>query len=272
MQNVGRWTESYFQKSENPHSTQKIILEWQVSVFLEKDAQFFFSGGKRGFFGQKQADEINTRLQNVLINSYLHLRRRSSHTKMSPLHLEHLLGFKLLCLAMRASSSSATDSAVPVARSQFWPSHYHLPPTRKPWQQAHGSWNIMALGLCRQGSSWGPRLDPAWLGHRPGPFLPQPPSWCLLKSGQVTEAHGLSTRRHIRTAAYRCNAKGTHLWLMTAASVTALHCCAHLPGLTASLTTTQGWEGAGEVSWVEEMCSQSFSLLPIHLFTCKTNN
>lgn len=65
-------------------------------------------------------------------------------------------------------------------------------------------------------------------------------SWCLLKHGQVAEVHGRSTCGHACTAVHLCKAKGTRAWPITAASVRALHGCAHLPGPAASLTTTRG--------------------------------
>lgn len=150
--------------------------------------------------------------------------------------------------------NSATDSAVQVTHSDFWPSHYLLQPAHKPPQLEHGGQEGSKGGQrldCagRGGSSCGPHLDPAWLGHRPGPCSN------LAKRQRCM----VSTHRDMYTAA-----KGTCLQLTTSASVTALHCCAHLPGLTASLTTARWRERAGEVSWVEGMCSQSFSLLPIH--------
>lgn len=83
-----------------------------------------------------------------------------------------------------------------------------------------------------EGSSWGSHMGPLALSYHS--------SWCLLKHSQVAEVHGCSTCRHTCTAVHLCNAKGTRAWPITAASVRALHVCAHLPGPAASLTTTWG--------------------------------
>lgn len=122
--------------------------------------------------------------------------------KMSPLHLEHLLGFKPLCLVMRASPCTARTgrhqlshwlscTSCMLSFGQATTTCNQLASPGSKHKAAGPSWpgslqGHTALGLCRLGSSWGPHLHPAWLGHSPGPFLPQPPSWRLLKSHQMT--------------------------------------------------------------------------------------
>lgn len=128
-------------------------------------------------FGQKQA-EINAGLQNILINSYLHLRCRSSHMKMSPLHLEHLLRFRLLCLVMGISPSSARTRRHQLKHRpscthtrSFGPAKDHLQPTCRPWQPAHSSWSITARS---------PRVCSTWTAQA-GKLLGFPCGSCVTR-------------------------------------------------------------------------------------------
>lgn len=81
---------------------------------------------------------------------------------MSPLHLEHLLGLRLLCLVMgvthtqpgQGDTSPTTDPAVQVAHSQFWPSQVPPATNLQLCQPAHSSLSITARRSPRVRSTW----------------------------------------------------------------------------------------------------------------------
>lgn len=178
---------------------------------------------------------------------------------MSPLHLEHLLGFKLLCLVMTASPSTA--------RTRWHQLSHRLSCTGRtltvlaePLRLATNSQARAAstrqLGHHGQEVSKGTQRSacagrgapgvPTWTFH--GSATDLAPSYHSHRAGACSNLAKLqrctvSTDGYVYAAAYRCDARGTWFAVNGSASVTAPHCCAHLPVLTASLTATPGGEG-----------------------------
>lgn len=208
------------------------------------------------------------------------MRCRSSHMKMSPLHLEHLLGFRLLCLVMGVSYSTArTRRHQPNHRPSCTSCTLAVlaqPSTTCNQLASPGSQHTVAWASQPEGLQGCVALNCAWRG------APGVPTWVLWPFPTTAVGACSSTAK-----LQRCMAAlhaGTHAQLCTCAMQKApVHGQSLLPqsepytsvhislGLLLHWPLHGGGERAGEISWVAGMYSQSFPLLPIHQFTCKTN-
>lgn len=198
-------------------------------------------GGWGCSFGQKQA-EINARLQNILINSYLHLRRRSSHMKMSPLHLEHLLGFRLLCLVTGISHSTARTrrhqlnhrpSCTSRTLAVLAQPRTTCKPTCRPWQPAISSWSITARRSPWECSTWAMSTGKL-LASPPGSCVTWPQTWPF----PTTAAGACSSATKMQRCVVALHA-GTHTQLCTCAMQKApLHGQSLLPQSPTHLCTS----------------------------------
>jgi len=194
---------------------------------------------------------------------------------MSPLHLEHLLGFKLLCLVTRAPSSAARTARHRLSH-RLSSASLMLAVLAKPLPLATSLQALAARASWLGGLPGHAALGRRWQGSS-GPCVAQPQTWPLPTTAtELVPARTWPNGRGARsTSAPSCAPiprKRHPFAATTPASVTALRGCARPPGLTASLATARGWERAGEASCVEGMCSQPLALLPADQFTCKINN
>lgn len=140
---------------------------------------------------------------------------------MSPLHLEHLLGFKLLCLVMTVSPSTArtrwhwlscTSHTLTVLAEPLPLATNSQAPTASTQQLQHHGQEVSKCTQCSACAGRGAPGVPMWTQH--GSATDMAPSYKSHQAGTCSNLAKLqrsmvSTDGHVYTAAYRCDARGT---------------------------------------------------------------